>query len=469
MSQVRKNFSHLAHCFAPLKIIFIVVVLIFPIVSLGTITVKAADDLGLRIDVLPNPIATKAEPYSQNRRLWLVTSEPTTTSRTIKITSSVNNPQLITLDISGARRIGEDTQIDVDNDSEIKPWTSFSDSNFILPAFGQKTIQITITPPENLKDYSQDAFLIVKSAATNAPKIDKKRTVGILNSVFQFATPLFYGIGDIKNLVSVQIKDIDTYIDENGKYAEIEIFNNGVGPVEISGDAQFTNLEFQTDNVGPLQYSLPPLLPGERGYGTLRLPETMVPGKWKIFIQAYAGSYGDAVVITKNLTFEYKQNSQLPRIILFIVSLLILMGLLFLQRKLRKKISPVPDAESEEIKGRRRFALVFEVLRRLTLPKEKIHRMKKSEKALKDNFDIDKINQMIDEMVARSKARSASTGGQKLLKKSAKKPVKKIAKKSPTKKMVAKKISGKAPIKKRTQKKALPKKKIAKKAVAKRS
>jgi hypothetical protein len=269
--------------------------------------------------------------------------------------------------------------------------------------------------------------------------------------------------------VSVQIKDIDTYIDENGKYAEIEIFNNGVGPVEISGDAQFTNLEFQTDNVGPLQYSLPPLLPGERGYGTLRLPETMVPGKWKIFIQAYAGSYGDAVVITKNLTFEYKQNSRLPRIILFIVSLLILMGLLFLQRKLRKKISPVPDAESEEIKGRRRFALVFELLRRLPKPKEKIRRMKKSEKALKDNFDIDKIDRMIDEMVARSKARSASTGGQKLLKKSAKKPAKKIAKKSPTKKMVAKNISGKAPIKKRTQKKALPKKKIAKKAVAKRS
>jgi hypothetical protein len=468
MSQVRKIFSHLAHCFAPLKIISIVIALIFPILSLGTITVKAADDLGLRIDVLPNPIASKAEPYSQNRRLWLVTSEPTTTSRTIKITSSVNNPQLITLDISGARRIGEDTQIDVDNESEIKPWTSFSDSNFILPAFGQKTIQITITPPENLKDYSQDAFLIVKSAATNAPKIDKKRTVGILNSVFQFATPLFYGIGDIKNLVSVQIKDVNTYIDENGKYAEIEIFNNGVGPVEISGDAQFTNLEFQTDNVGPLQYSLPPLLPGERGYGTLRLPETMVPGKWKIFIQAYAGSYGDALVITKNLTFEYKQNSLLPRVILFIASLLLLIGLLFLQRKLRKKVSPVSEAEPEEIEGRRRFALVFEILGRLTKPKEKTRRMKKSENALKNNFDIDKIDQMIDEMVARSKARSASSGGQKFAKKSAKKPVKKITKKAPAKKTVVKKSGKKAPAKKRAQKKALPKKKIAKKAAAKK-
>jgi hypothetical protein len=292
--------------------------------------------------------------------------------------------------------------------------------------------------------------------------------VGILNSVFQFATPLFYGIGDIKNLVSVQIKDINTYIDENGKYAEIEIFNNGVGPVEISGDAQFTNLEFQTDNVGPLQYSLPPLLPGERGYGTLRLPETMVPGKWKIFIQAYAGSYGDALVITKNLTFEYKQNSQLPRVILFIASLLLLIGLLFLQRKLRKKVSPVSEAESEEIEGRRRFALVFEILGRLTKPKEKTRRMKKSENALKNNFDIDKIDQMIDEMVARSKARSASSGGQKFAKKSAKKPVKKITKKAPAKKTVVKKSGKKAPAKKRAQKKALPKKKIAKKAAAKK-
>ncbi len=468
MSQVGSKFSHLAHCFAPIKIISIVIALMIPILSLGTITVKAADDLGLRIDVLPNPIASKAEPYSQNRRLWLVTSEPTTTSRTIKITSSVNNPQLITLDISGARRIGEDTQIDVDNESEIKPWTSFSDSNFILPAFGQKTVQITITPPENLKDYSQDAFLIVKSAATNAPKIDKKRTVGILNSVFQFATPLFYGIGDIKNLVSVQIKDIDTYIDENGKYAEIEIFNNGVGPVEISGDAQFTNLEFQTDNVGPLQYSLPPLLPGERGYGTLRLPETMVPGKWKIFIQAYAGSYGDAVVITKNLTFEYKQNSQLPRIILFIASLLILIGLLFFQRKLRKKISPVPESDSEKIEKRNRFTSLLKKLTQLPKSKEKTPRMKKSQEALKDEFDIDKINQMIDDMVARSKARSASTVGQKLAKKSAKKPVKRVAKKAPVKNAVVKKSSKKAPIKKRAQKNAAPKKKIAKKSALKK-
>lgn len=456
MSQVGSKFSHLAHCFAPIKITSIVFALLIPILSLGTITVNAADNLGLRIDVLPNPIASKSEPYSQNRRLWLVTSEPTATSRTIKITSSVNNPQLITLEVSGARRVGEDITIDVDNESEITPWTSFSDSNFILPAFGQKTVQITITPPENLKDYSQDAFLIVKSAATNAPKIEKKRTVGILNSVFQFATPLFYGIGDIKNLVSVQIKDINTYIDENGKYAEIEIFNNGVGPVEISGDAQFTNLEFQTDNVGPLKYSLTPLLPGERGYGTLRLPESMVPGKWKIFIQAYAGSYGDAVVITKNLTFNYKQNSQLPRIILFIASLFLLIGLLFLQKRLRKKISPISESDLENIEKKNRLTSLLNKLTRR--PKQ---RKNLSDSETLTNLEVKVWLEKISGDISKNKQKSTSAKPKIKSKKT-------VAKKAIAKKTVAKKSGQKASIKKRADKKAGPKKKIAKKAASKK-
>ena len=442
MSRVGNKFSHSAHCFERIKVTSIVIALMFAILSFGASTGRAADDLGLRIDVLPNEKESKAEPYSQNRRLWLVTSEPTTTSRTIKITSSVNNPQLVTINISGARRIGEDTQIDVDNESEIKPWTSFSESSFTLPAYGQKTVQITITPPQNLRDYSQDAFLIVKSAATSAPKIDKKRTVGILNSVFQYATPLFYGIGDIKNLVSVQIKDINTYIDENGKYAEIEIFNNGVGPVEISGDAQFSNLDFQTSNIGPLKYTLPPLLPGERGFGSLRLPETMVPGQWKIFIQAYAGSYGDAVVITKNLTFNYKQNSQLPRLVLFLASLLLLVALLSLQRRLRNKNNSVPEVELEKITGEHRLASVFKAFRKFT----KI-RNKWSEADTLTDLELQAWLDGIRTTAIKNKQRSNSIKSKPRLKR-------KAAKKTPTKK--------------KSLYKALPKKKTAKKVAAKR-
>jgi hypothetical protein len=456
MSRVRSNFSYSAYCFAFRQLFPSVITFTLLILSLSINTASAIDNLGLRIDVLPNEKASKSEPYSQNRRLWLVTSEPTTTSRTIKITSSVNNSQLITLDISGARRIGEVTQIDVDNESDIKPWTTFSDSSFILPAYGQKNVQIMITPPENLKDYSQDAFLIVKSALTSAPKIDKNRTVGILNSVFQYATPLFYGIGNIKNLVSIQIKDIKTYIDENGKYAEIEILNNGVGPVEISGDAQFTNLEFQTDNVGPLQYSLPPLLPGERGYGTIRLPETMVPGKWKIFIQAYAGSYGEAVVITKNLTFDYKQNSQLPRVILFIASLLLLIALLSLQTRLRKKIHSAPEVELEKIKGEYRLASVFKAFRRFPKLRNKF-----SDSGTLIDLEVQAWLDKISSNARKNNQKSNSTQPRSISKK-------KVEKKAPAKKTVAKKTIKKVPTKKNSLYKALPKKKTAKKVAVKK-
>ena len=247
---------------------------------------SAVDNLGLRIDVLPNTAVDKSEPYSQNRRLWLVTSEARSTTRTIRITSSVGNPQKITLEIAAARNIDGGTELNMDESSEIAPWTKFSQNEFTLKAFGQTEIQVTIDPPKDLKDYSQDAFLIVKAAATSGPKIDTSKTSAVLKSQFQYATPVFYGVGNIENLMSIQIKDVDTYIDENGKYAEVEILNNGLGPVEINGDIQFTNLDFQTSNIGPLLFTLPPLQPGKTGIGTLRLPDQMVGGKWKIFVQA---------------------------------------------------------------------------------------------------------------------------------------------------------------------------------------
>jgi hypothetical protein len=402
----------------------------------------AVDNLGLRIDVLPNSNADKVEPYSQNRRLWLVTSEARSTTRTILVTSTVGNSQSVTLEIAAARNVGGASQLDMDNESEIAPWTKFSKSLFTLPAFGQTEIQVTINPPKDLQDYSQDAFLIVKSAATTGPKIDKTRTTAVLASQFQYATPLFYGVGNIENLISIQIKDVNTYIDENGKYAEIEIFNNGVGPVEISGDAQFTNLEFQTSNIGPLKYTLPPLLPGERGYGSFRLPETMVPGQWKIFIQAYAGSYGEAVVITKNLTFDYKQNSQLPRLILFIASLLLLIALLSLQTRLRKRIHSAPEVELEKIKGEHRLAAVFKAIQRFFKPRSK--------RSNADSLSDLEVQDWLDKIILNAAKNTHKSNSTKS------KPIQK------------KKAGKRAPLQKKSPYKALPKKKTAKKLAVKK-
>jgi hypothetical protein len=417
---------------------------------------QAVDNLGLRIDVLPNSNADNAEPYSQNRRLWLVTSEARSTTRTIRITSSVGNSQSITLEIAAARNVGGASELDMDNESEIAPWTKFSKSSFVLPAFGQTEIQVTINPPKDLKDYSQDAFLIVKAAATSGPKIDKTRTTAVLASQFQYATPLFYGVGKIENLMNIQIKDVDTYIDENGKYAEVEIANNGVGPVEINGDIQFTNLDFQTTNVGPLLFTLPPLQPGKSGFGVLRLPDQMVAGNWKIFVQAYVGSYGEAAVITKNLTFDYKQNSQLPRIILFIASLLILISLLFLQKRLRKKISPASEVEVEKIGGERRLVSPFKIFRRLTKPKKN-----PSVSDTLVDLEVKAWLEKISANASKNQLTSNSIRPRLILKK-------KVLKKAPSKKAVVKKKSRKAPIKKRASKKALPKKKTAKKVALKK-
>ncbi len=424
-----------------LKLTFILF-LIWAMLPISLYVASGADSLGLRIDVLPNGTANKSEPYSQNRRLWLVTSEAKPTTRTIRITSSVKNSQLITLQIASARRVGDSTELDMDRVSEIAPWTKFSKSSFVLPAFGQTEIQITIDPPSDLKDYSQDAFLIVKSGATSGPKIDKSRTTAVLSSQFQYATPVFYGVGNIENLMSIQIKDVDTYIDENGKYAEVEILNNGVGPVEINGDIQFTNLDFQTTNVGPLLFALPPLQPGKTGFGVLRLPEQMVAGKWKIFVQAYVGSYGEAVVITKDLSFDYKRTSQLPRLLLFLGSLLALVALLLLQRKLKARSE---SADSEPLPK-------VSTLQRLSM----LRRKKTAPKPVSALEDPDFI-EWLDSLNRR-------TAKAKVAKKTTKPSPKKQVIKKPVKSVTSKS----AATKKAVTRKATPKKKAAKKAALKR-
>jgi hypothetical protein len=401
----------------------------------------SAGALGLRIDVLPNVSVDDSEPYAQNRRLWLVTSEAKATTRTVRITSSVNNAQSVTLEIAAAKRVGEATELNQESESEIAAWTDFSKKALILPAFGQEDIQITIDPPSNLTNYSQDAFLIVKSAATSTPTVDNSRTTAVLASQFQYATPLFYGVGNIKNLVSIQIKDVNTYIDENGKYAEIAIENNGVGPVEISGDIQFSNLDFQSTNIGPLTFTVPPLQPGKTKNGTLRLPDQMVAGKWKIFIQAYVGSYGEAVVITKDLSFEYKQSSQIPRLILLFGSLLLLIVLIISLRRLR-------EDDSVDLDGSSARDLYAQPLTRSKFPRFAKVQSAQTTDVVDEDFDawFESIRQsVLSESIAKKpETRTSSKKPKKVAQKSAVK--KSGAKNVATKKKIAKKVVKKKPI-----------------------
>lgn len=307
--------------------------LILPIVTYPN-AARAADSLGLRIEVLPGTSSAETEPYAQNRRLWLVTSSATPVTRTIRISSTVDNAQSITLYVAGAKQVGEDSRLDSSRESELKPWVSFSNNEFQLPAKGQIDVEVMVTPPADLMDYSQNAFLVVKATATGTTEVDATTTTANLSSQFQYATPMFFGVGKIDNLISLQIKDVNTYIDEVGKYAEIEILNNGVSPIEVDGDIQFTNLDFQTANIGPLDFTIPPLAPRETGLGTVRLPDTAVAGKYKIFIQANVGSYGEALIITKDLSFEIKKPSQLPRYIVFGVSFFALLLLTWYRRRI---------------------------------------------------------------------------------------------------------------------------------------
>jgi hypothetical protein len=184
------------------------------------------------------------------------------------------------------------------------------------------------------------------------------------------------------------------------------------------------------------------LQPGKTGFGVLRLPEQMVAGKWKIFVQAYVGSYGEAVVITKDLSFDYKRTSQLPRLLLFLGSLLALVALLLLQRKLKAR----PESADSEPRPK------VSTLQRLSM----LRRKKTAPKPVSALEDPDFI-EWLDSLNRR-------TAKAKVAKKTTKPSPKKQVIKKPVKSVTSKS----AATKKAVTRKATPKKKATKKAATKK-
>jgi hypothetical protein len=401
----------------------------------------AKGSLGIVFEILPSS-DPEINRLSAGQALWFVIPPGQVKSRQFRVLSSSTISQVITLSVGYLNRINGVATIDDSKKSVTDPWASFTPETFTLAPRESKTIEFKYQIPAGTEIGIHEAFLFA-TAKSAGPASKAEYSVP---QAARIATPIFLGVGTSAQIdTNFSIDNVSGVVVDGVRNLKIDLSNTGKTPLNLSGNVQLSSTDFKGLLIGPLLFTSIVIRPGIDSYVLIPAPPELTPGEWKILVTATQISTTKTKEFNKNIDFKVPSTfvANLLRIFIVLFFALILYFSLRVLRAPRKK-----KEQSDE-------------------PKEKTRRTKKSENALKDNFDVDKIDQMIDEMVARSKARSASTGGQKLAKKSAKKPVKKIAKNSP-RKTVVKKISKKAPIKKRTQKKALPKKKIAKKAVAKK-
>jgi hypothetical protein len=412
--------------------------------------------LGVSVSVVPDSNPLNSQLYTGNNKLWFISSKNETLRRTVLIRDTVGSNQRINLSIGAAKN--QDGKITFDNtvSSQIANWVTFSENDFILPARSQKRIEISIKPASGLDNFQQDAFLVV-STSSNKPAEENpsdKPIKMVIPVQFAYTVPLFVGIGDLENLISFKITDLNGYADGNGKFLEATIENDGSSVIEPSGKVQLKLADFASTPLGPFQFKVAQFRPNSSGTLIARVPDNVLAANYEAFVEVQFGSFVDAKIFTKYLDFRPK------RVFSLFDFLAIALGILIIAISIlgwKRKDSSLDSGDLTEISNDLQFnrkSVLWHTLSRFI---NALRYRRKKEVIPFNSLPDDEVSLLLSEILKKATAKKATAK-------------KATAKKATAKKATAKKATAKkATAKKATAKKATAKKATAKKATAKKA
>jgi hypothetical protein len=409
------------------------------LLSMGIPAATAA--LGVSVSVIPDSNPPNSQLYTDNNKLWFISSKNEILRRTVLIRDMVGSDQRINLSIGAAKN--QDGRVSFDNSvsSQIAPWVSFSENDFVLPSRSQKRIEISIKPDSGLDNFQQDAFLVVSTSSTRKEKEKPSdQPIKLVIPVqFAYTVPLFVGLGDLENLISFKVTDLNGYVDGNGKFLEATIENDGSSIIEPSGKVQLKLTDFTATPLGPFQFKVAQFRPNSSGVLVARVPENVLAANYEAFVEVQFGSFVDAKIFTKYLDFRPKRVFSLFDFSAIALGILIIaISILGWKRKESSfessALTEIPNDVQVIHKSGLRHA-VSEVL-------ESLRYRLKNENVQSNSFPDDEVSILLSEILKKATTKKATT------------------KKATTKKATTKK----ATTKKATTKKATTKKATTKKA-----
>jgi hypothetical protein len=406
-----------------------------------------ANELGVRVSVLAESKSNNSQLYTDNSKLWFISTKNQLLKRTIWIQDTVGSDQVINLSIGGAKNIEGKLKFDPVNKSEISDWVTFSENNFLLKARNQKKIVVSIKPSADLIDFQQDAYLMVtasKSKGSTQSSSNKKAPIKVVIPVnFAYAVPLFVGIGNIENLVSFKITDLNGYLDGKGKYLEVSIDNDGLSLIEPTGTVQLKLADFESDRIGPFKLETVQFRPKSKGVMIARVPDSVVPGKYESLVEVQFGSFADAKLITKYLEFKPKSNFSFFNISLILLGVIIILVSAYYGQKNNSLKIKYQHLKPNPLNNFRKYVLlVFEIwLIVFNSIRKKFKLRKNNNKTSNSEISDLEIEKWLAEILGDKSTAKKSTAKKSTAKKSTAK--KSTAKKSTAKKSTAKKSTAK--------------------------
>lgn len=393
----------------------------------------ASNSLGLVLDVLPsdNPAINR---LTQGQALWFVIPPGESQSRQVRIKSSSSVSEVVTLSVGYLNRIDGIATIDDSKKSETAPWATFDPATFTLAPGASKLVNFTYSIPKNTDIGIHEAFLFAYAKGNGAAS---KAEYSVPQAA-RIASPIFLGVGNTSQIdTDFSIDNVTGVVVDGVRNLKIDFKNTGKTPLNLSGNIQLSSTEFKGRLVGPLNFTSVVIRPGIHGYVLVPSPNELTPGEWKILVTATQISNTKTREFTKTIDFK-APSTLIPNLIR--IALVIFFAFIL---GIALRILRAPRTKKEKSENQSKVSM-----------KSPKRRRDKEVNASNLDIDIEDIDRLLEEILARSKKRTAPA-------KSKKKVAKKVAKKPAVKKATQKKA---------TVKKAAPKKsakKVAKKAIKK--
>ncbi len=400
----------------------------------------AVGDLSVGLRVVPK--SQTGSDISSNTKLWFVVKQGDRSSRELVLTGSSSLDQVIKFSLVNLQRV--DGEPAISNElSKLDKWATFSENGFILKRNQSRVITMEISPPTDIQSESIEAYLVVSASDAKLSKSSGEITEALIRNSARVAQPVFVGVGNYEDFkVDFEITDVDGIKTLRDRFIRVFIGNKGRTPISPSGQIQLKSLDFEQGTLGPYSFYSATIGPDSKAYIDVPVPNTVTPGKWRIFVRASQGNVTETREFEKNLTFD----NSIQLIGLVIRVLVVILGFLVAYWSYKTLF---PAKESPNTSRRRSLW----ILRRKKLASESLI------------AELEAKAKAAEEEVA--KLRKAQTSSEKMHSKKSTTNVE-VRKANPKGRTVKKVARKSAPVKKATTRKAAPKKKAVKKAAAKR-
>ena len=260
------------------------------------------------------------------------------------MSNTTAKPINVDLKLGGARILDGVISFDKDAKLQSEGFASFSENPVKLSPNEQKVIEVIFSAPRGAESFAEDGYLVASIAGKNVSS--KSGLQVILPTVYQYAYPMFVGVGSYTEFRSnFEIVDVDGYINSKGNALRVFLKNTGKIPILLSGDVSFQDATFGGPVLGPFDFSTSRISPGQTAFVAVQLPETITETKWKIFTKASVGINTKTRIFEKDLSFTgVSFFTRAVQVLLAIVSFL---GLLWSWRQFRpSKRQGVPESST---------------------------------------------------------------------------------------------------------------------------